>query len=181
MHTLEVGGTTIRSLTGDLTREEVDAIVNAANVGLQHGGGVAGAISRAAGPTVQRESDAWVAEHGPLRDGTAAVTGAGRLPCRLVVHVAGPVYDAGRDDNADRLRAAVTAALGAAAGRDARTVSFPAISAGIYGYPLAEAATVLASTVVGWVRAHPGRLDEVRLVGFSDEATAAFASALDAS
>jgi O-acetyl-ADP-ribose deacetylase len=178
MRTLDVGGTTIRTFTGDLTEERVDAIVNAANAHLQHGGGVAGAISRAAGPVVQRESDAWVAEHGPLRDGTAAVTGAGSLPCRLVVHVAGPVHDAGRDDNDDRLRAAVTAALEAGREHGARTIALPAISAGIYGYPLAEATAVLVSAVADWVRAHPGELDEVRLVGFADAATEAFASAL---
>jgi O-acetyl-ADP-ribose deacetylase len=179
MGTREVDGTTIRTFTGDLTEERVDAIVNAANVHLEHGGGVAGAISRAAGPVVQRESDAWVAEHGPLRDDTAAVTGAGALPCRLIVHVAGPVYDAGRDDNDARLRAVVTAALDAGREQGARTMAFPAISAGIYGYPLVEATAVLVSAVADWVRAHPGELDEIRLVGFDDAATGAFAAALD--
>jgi O-acetyl-ADP-ribose deacetylase len=181
MHALEVDGTTIRTFTGDLTAERVDAIVNAANAHLQHGGGVAGAISRAAGPVVQRESDAWVAEHGPLGDDTAAVTGAGALPCRLVVHVAGPVHDAARDDNEARLRAAVTAALDAGHDQGARTMALPAISSGIYGYPLAEATAVLVSAVADWVRSHPGALHEVRLVGFDDAATAAFASALGSS
>jgi O-acetyl-ADP-ribose deacetylase len=173
-----VGGTRIVALTGDLTRQQVDAIVNAANTHLQHGGGVAAAIARAAGPTLQRESDAWVAEHGPLRDGVAAVTSAGRLPCRFVVHVAGPVHDPGREDNADRLRAAVVAALDAGTEQGARSLAFPAISAGIYGYPLAEATAVLADAVAIWTQRHPGRLDEVRLVGFEDRVTDAFAAAL---
>jgi O-acetyl-ADP-ribose deacetylase len=174
-----IGGTRIQALTGDLTRQDVDAIVNAANVHLQHGGGVAAAIARGAGPELQRESDGWVAEHGPLRDGVAAVTSAGSLPCRHVVHVAGPVHDPARDDNADRLWTAVTAALDAAARVGGRSVAFPAISAGIYGYPLPEATSVLVEAVVSWVAAAPGRLDEVRLVGFEDRVTEAFASALE--
>jgi O-acetyl-ADP-ribose deacetylase len=173
-----VGDTRIVALTGDLTRQEVDAIVNAANAHLQHGGGVAAAIARAAGPVLQRESDAWVAEHGPLRDGLAAVTSAGRLPCRFVVHVAGPVHDPGREDNADRLGTAVVAALDAAAEHGARSLAFPAISAGIYGYPLDEATAVLAGTVTTWAQRHPGRLDEVRLVGFEERVTDAFGAAL---
>jgi O-acetyl-ADP-ribose deacetylase len=176
-HTVE--GTRIRALTGDLTQQDVDAIVNAANVHLQHGGGVAAAIARAAGPGFQQESDDWVAEHGALRDGVAAVTSAGSLPCRHVVHVAGPVHDPARDDNADRLRAAVVAALDAAAEGGDRSVAFPAISAGIYGYPLPDATSVLVESVVSWVATAPGRLDEVRLVGFEDRVTAAFAEALD--
>jgi O-acetyl-ADP-ribose deacetylase len=174
-----VDGTRIRTLTGDLTQQDVDAIVNAANVHLQHGGGVAAAIARTAGPGFQRESDAWVAEHGPLRDGVAAVTSAGSLPCRHVIHVAGPVHDPGRDDNAARLRAAVVAALDAAAEAGARSLAFPAISAGIYGYPLPEATSVLVAAVVSWVAGSPGRLDEVRLVGFEARVTDAFATALE--
>jgi O-acetyl-ADP-ribose deacetylase len=174
----EVAGTTVRVVAGDLTAQDVEVIVNAANVHLQHGGGVAQAIARAAGPELQDESDAWVAEHGPLADGTAAVTTAGRLPARLVVHVAGPVFDAGRDDNADRLRAAVEAALEACHRHDARSVAFPAISAGIYGYPLDDATGVLVATVVDWIRARPGVLEEVRLVGFDDRASQAFGRAV---
>jgi O-acetyl-ADP-ribose deacetylase len=175
---LEVAGTTILVVTGDLTLQDVEAVVNAANVHLQHGGGVAAAIARAAGPELQAESDAWVAEHGPLSDGEAAVTTAGALSARLVVHVAGPVFDAGRDDNAARLAAAVEAALDACVGHEARSVAFPAISAGIYGYPLEDATAVLVSAVVTWLQARPGQLDEVRLVGFDERASGAFAHAI---
>jgi O-acetyl-ADP-ribose deacetylase len=175
---LEVGGTTLRVTTGDITREQVAAIVNAANVHLRHGGGVAAAIARAAGPSLQRESDEWVAAHGPLRDGEAAVTSAGALPCRVVVHVAGPVHDPDRDDNADRLRAAAVAALEAAREHDARSMAFPAISAGIYGYPLDEATRVLVDTVATWVVDHPDVFEQVRFVGFDDRVAGAFAVAL---
>jgi O-acetyl-ADP-ribose deacetylase len=174
----EIAGTTVRVVTGDLTAQDVEVVVNAANVHLQHGGGVAAAIARAAGPELQTESDAWVAEHGPLSDGEAAVTTAGAMPARLVVHVAGPVFDAARDDNAARLAAAVEAALDACARHEARSVAFPAISAGIYGYPLGDATAVLVSTVGTWLQARPGHLDEVRLVGFDERASDAFAHAL---
>jgi O-acetyl-ADP-ribose deacetylase len=178
MEEREVAGTVVRVRTADITGQAVDAVVNAANASLQHAGGVAAAIARAAGPALQRASDAWVAEHGPLRDGTAAVTTAGALPCRMVIHVAGPVHDPRRTDNADRLRAATVAALDAGLEHEARSIAFPAISAGIYGYPLDEATRVLADAVVDWLADHPSRFDEVVLVGFQDEVTEAFATAL---
>lgn len=174
-HDTRIGTTTIRAQTGDITRQEVDAVVNAANDRLQHGGGVAAAIARAGGPTIQRESDDWVATNGPLRDGQAAVTGGGDLPAPHVVHVAGPIYDRAAGNNEDRLRAAVRAALDTAAGAGARSVAFPAISAGVYGYPLDEATAVLADEVAAFCRQHDGALDEVRLVGFDDTTTDAFA------
>jgi putative ATPase len=157
----------------------VDAVVNAANEYLEHGGGLAGAIVAAGGWEIQEESDRWVAEHGPLSPGVAAVTGAGGMPARLVVHVAGPRYRPGQD-NEGLLRSAVRAALDAAAARGCRTLAMPAISAGIFGYPLAEAARVIADESAAWARAHPGALDEIRLVGFDDRATDAFAAGLAA-
>jgi len=179
MPAIEVGGTTISALRADLTRQEVDAVVNAANEHLQHGGGLAGTMVRAGGREIQEESDRWLAEHGPLSPGVAAVTGAGRMPAGCIVHVAGPRYRAGRD-NEGLLRSAVRAALDAAAARRCRTLAMPAISAGIFGYPLAEAARVIADESATWARAHPGALDEIRLVGFDDRAADAFAAGLAA-
>ena len=175
---VEVAGSRIVVLAGDLTRQDVDAVVNAANARLQHGGGVAAAIAIGGGPQIQRESDRWVKERGPLTDGEAAVTTAGTLPAEHVVHVAGPVYDAARDDNAPRLRMAVVAALNAATEAGARTIAFPAISAGVYGYPLDDATAVLGATIVSWCRDHTGTLDEIRLVGFDERARDAFAAGL---
>ena len=83
-------GTWIRVVQGDLTRESVDAIVNAANEYLAHGGGLAGAIVRAGGKEIQHQSRQWVEQHGPVPTGSAAITGAGRLPCRYVIHAVGP-------------------------------------------------------------------------------------------
>jgi O-acetyl-ADP-ribose deacetylase len=178
VRSLTIAGTTITSLCADLTGQEVDAIVNAANEHLQHGGGLAGALVRAGGREIQEESDRWVAEHGPLSPGRAAVTGAGRLPARLVIHVAGPVYRTGQD-NEGLLRAAVRAALEATAREGCRTVALPAVSAGIFGYPLAAATRVIATEATAWARDHPGSLDEIRLVGFDPGVEEAFAAGLD--
>jgi glutamate racemase len=175
-----LGTTRLVALTGDLTTQPVAAVVNAANASLQHGGGVAAAIVRAGGPVIQRDSNRWVQRHGTIVPGEAAVTTAGSLPAANVIHVVGPVYREGQD-NAGLLRRAVVAALDAAVAIGARSVAFPAISAGIFGYPLGEATAVIAAAVVEWVRDHPGTLDEVRLVGYQDQVTRGFASGLAAS
>lgn len=178
MDEANAGGTRLTALCADLTRQRVDAIVNAANEYLAHGGGLAGAIVRAGGEEIQDESDRWVAEHGPLSPGVAAVTEAGRLPARMVIHVAGPIYREGQD-NARLLRTAVEAALDAAAARGCRTVALPAISAGIFGYPLREATRVIAASCAAWAATHPGSLDEIRLVGFDPAAQEAFRDGLE--
>jgi putative ATPase len=179
MFTVTVAGTALTASCADLTREEVDAIVNAANEWLAHGGGLAAAIVTAGGEEIQDESDRWVAAHGPLSPGVAAVTGAGRLPTRFVIHVAGPRYRMGQD-NEGLLRLAVRTALDAAATEGCRTVALPAISAGIFGYPLIDAARVATTEAAAWAQEHPGSLDEIRLVGFDPAAEEAFAAGLKA-
>lgn len=168
---------TVRATQGDLTQQDVDAVVNAANEQLAHGGGVAAALARAGGPRVQAESDEWVAEHGPLAPGKAAVTTAGELPARMIVHVVGPRYREGQD-NAALLTAAVRAALDAAVDAGARSVALPAISAGIFGYPRRQACAVIAAAARDWLAANPDALDEVRLVGYDAATTADFEAAL---
>jgi putative ATPase len=169
--------TRIAVVGGDITKQTVDAIVNAANEHLAHGGGVAAAIARAGGAVIQEESDAWVARHGPLSPGSAAVTSAGAMPAAWVVHVAGPIHHPGQD-NAGLLASAVRAALDSASRLGARSVALPAISAGIYGYPVAEATAVIATTVREWCRLHPHAFDEVRLVGYRDDVVRGFEAAL---
>jgi O-acetyl-ADP-ribose deacetylase len=176
---VDIDGAEIVVVRGDITAEAVDAVVNAANERLQHGGGVAAAIAKAGGTSIQEQSDAWVEQHGRLGPGTAAVTGAGEMPARWVIHVAGPVYDEGSDDNERLLRTAIRAALDAAAGEGARSVALPAISAGTYGYPHDEATSAIADEVANWVRGH-GDLDEVRLVGFDEGTTAGFEAGVQA-
>ncbi|HDK46288.1 MAG TPA: hypothetical protein ENG94_08455, partial [Actinobacteria bacterium] len=148
-----IGTTLVRVITGDLTRQDVDAIVNTANEHLAHGGGVAAAIVRAGGSPVQRESTAWVRERGPVAPGHAAVTTAGAMPARHVIHVVGPRYRTGQD-NEGMLHQAVEAALDTALEHGDRSIAFPAISAGIFGYPRAEATSVLADAVVTWISTH---------------------------
>jgi len=171
------GVTSIKAVSGDLTAQDVDALVNAANEHLAHGGGVAAAITRAGGPTIQIESDAWLHRHGPLSPGQAAITSAGRMAAQWVVHVAGPIHREGQD-NPGLLATAVCAALDTAVSVGARSVALPAISAGIYGYPIAEATAVIAQAVTNWCAEHPNTLDEVRLVGYGDDAVKGFESGL---
>lgn len=162
---------------GDLTAQDVEAIVNAANEHLAHGGGVAAAIVRAGGRVIQEESTAWVRKHGPVPDGEAVVTTAGSLNARWVVHVVGPRYSPDQD-NAGLLRSAVEAALDTAHQRGARSIALPAISAGVFGYPLDEATDVIASTCAEWLEAHPDSFEEIRLVGFDQRTADAFRESL---
>jgi putative ATPase len=168
---------TITVIEGDITTQAVDVIVNAANAKLLHGGGVAAAISRAGGPIIDEQSRAWVEANGPVGAGSAAVTAAGDMPASDVVHVVGPVYAPG-GDNEEKLRLAVTAALDTARHLGASSVALPAISAGIYGYPTDEATAVITSEVAAWLVANPGVLTEVRLVAFGAETAEGFREAL---
>ena len=169
----------IQAITGDITSLEVDAIVNAANTHLQHGGGVALAIARAGGPVIQQASDEWVREHGPLKPNSAAITPGGELPAGHVIHVAGPRYRDGQD-NAGLLRAAVRAALDTAMRSSCRRIALPAISAGIFGYPLDQATAVITRAVEEWSQENDHPIDQVLLVGFDERSTAAFQTAIDA-
>lgn len=168
---------TVRTTTADLTTMEIDVVVNAANEHLAHGGGVAAAMSRAGGPSVQTESDEWVADNGPVGDGQAAVTTAGDMPATWIVHVVGPRYR-GDGSDASKLAAAVDAALDASLGLGAATVALPAISTGIFGYPLDDATKVIVTACRSWIADHPTTDLEIVLVGVHDRATSAFDTAL---
>lgn len=174
---VRVADSTLVAVEGDITSMPVDAIVNAANVHLRHGGGVAQAISNAGGPTIQAESDAWVAEHGPLAPGVAALTSAGAMPATYVIHTAGPVYSEGQD-NELMLSAAVLGALDVATELGITTIAIPAISAGIFGYPADEATAVIAATVAGFLSEGDTGLHSVRLVGYDDAMARRFADAI---
>lgn len=175
---MQAGNTTIRVVEGDLTQQDVDAVVNAANEWLHHGGGVAAAIANAAGPILQEESDSYVEACGPISIGTSVVTSAGDMPARWVVHTVGPRYREGNDNEAE-LRAAVSSALDSGALQGARSMAFPAISAGIFGYPRPEATSVISSEVVAWCNHHPDSLNEVLLVGFDSDTAKDFTAGLE--
>jgi O-acetyl-ADP-ribose deacetylase len=156
-------------VVGDLTAQEVDAIVNAANSSLLGGGGVDGAIHRAGGPEILAESRRL----GGCETGDAKATTAGRLPARWVIHAVGPVWRGGGEGEAELLASAHRRALEVAADLGARTVAFPAISCGIYGYP----PELAAPTAIGAVRALLDGFDEVRFVFLGDDLRDVFASA----
>ncbi|MFV9672993.1 MAG: macro domain-containing protein [Acidimicrobiia bacterium] len=168
----------IEVVRGDITEQDVDAIVNAANAFLAHGGGVAAAIAQAGAPVVDQQSREWIEQHGPVRPGTAAITAAGDMRACNVIHVVGPVYRDDQDNEA-LLGEAVKAALDCAVGLDARSIALPTISAGIYGYPSAEACRVIVETAVAWLR-EGGDLDEIRLVAFNDDIAGYYATTLRA-
>lgn len=138
---------------GDLTEERVDAIVNAANERLAHGGGLAAAIVRRGGRVIQAESDAWVREHGPASHARPALTGAGQLPCRFVIHAVGPVWGSGDEDA--RLRTAYTAALEMADAHGLTSIAFPSISTGLFGFPVARAAPIAVQAGLDFCAARP--------------------------
>ena len=143
----------LQLVQGDITAVQVDAIVNAANAHLQHGGGVAGLISRKGGPAIQKESDAWVREHGPVPHAEPAVTSGGKLPCCYVIHAVGPVWGEGDEDR--KLREAVTGSLRAAGKLSLASIALPAISTGIFGFPKERAAGVIFSAIADFFPEKP--------------------------
>jgi O-acetyl-ADP-ribose deacetylase (regulator of RNase III) len=145
-----IGQSILSLVEGDITAQEADAIVNAANERLAHGGGVAGAISRRGGPAIQRESDAWVRRHGRVQTGSAAITSGGNLPARHVIHAVGPVYESPAR-SAPLLASAARSALRLADEHHLQSVVLPAISTGIYGYPVRDAALVLLQATADYL------------------------------
>jgi O-acetyl-ADP-ribose deacetylase (regulator of RNase III) len=175
--------TRLSAVRGDLTTQRVDAIVNAANSELLGGGGVDGAIHAAGGQVIYDEClelrrTTW--RHG-LPTGEAVVTSAGRLPAQWVIHTVGPRYGRHAGMEAALLAACHRSSLDIAWGVGARTVAFPAISCGVFGYPPAEAAPIAVGAVRAYVDEHPTAFEEVRFVLFTDALHEVFADALSRS
>lgn len=164
----------ITLVEGDITREETEAIVNAANSDLRGGGGVDGAIHRAGGPAIMAEGR----RIGHCPTGQAVMTTGGNLKAKYVIHAVGPVYRGGGQGEADLLASAYLASLKLASARGLRSIAFPAISAGVYGYPLAEAARIALSTVIDYLKQHR-EPEAVRFVLFDRRTYDAFAAALE--
>ncbi|HEX8653633.1 MAG TPA: O-acetyl-ADP-ribose deacetylase [Allosphingosinicella sp.] len=163
-----------RAIEADITTLDVDAIVNAANESLLGGGGVDGAIHRAAGPELVAECRAL----GGCPTGEARITRGYRLSARHVIHTVGPVWRGGGNGEAGLLASCYRSSLALAREHRLRTIAFPAISTGIYGYPAPLAAAVAAETVAGELAAHPDAFDDILFVGFSPEATRIYAEAI---
>ena len=137
---------------GDITKVTADAIVTAANSGLVGGGGVDGAIHRTGGPSIMAELDEIRPRIGKCATGSAVVTGAGRLPAQYVIHAVGPVYRDGKRGEPELLASCYRTSLRLAEEKGAKSVTFPSISTGVYGYPLAEAATVALTAVSDYLK-----------------------------
>jgi|SRR6185437_2791006 len=165
---IQLGLCHLQLLKGDITSIAVDAIVNAANSQLAGGGGVDGAIHRAGGPEIMRELDEIRARVGRCDTGSAVVTGAGRLPARYVFHAVGPRYRDGKHGEPEQLASCYRTCLNLASERDVKTISFPSISTGIYGYPLEDAADIAVKTVATWLQDHTDVIRAVKLVQFSE-------------
>lgn len=176
--TRRFGATDLILRQGDITQETVDAIVNAANSGLLGGGGVDGAIHRAGGPSILEECRVIRARQGGCPTGEAVITGAGQLRACYVVHTVGPVWQGGRQGEPELLASAYRKSLELAAWQGARTIAFPSISTGVYGYPIALAAPLALGVAREYALAHES-FAEIRFVLFSAETLAAFASALE--
>lgn len=169
-----IRGRTLALTVGDITTIPADAIVNAANSALAGGGGVDGAIHRVGGPSIMAELRA---RYTGCPTGSAVVTGAGKLPARWVIHAVGPRWRGGGHGEATLLASAYRTAFGLAEGLGARTVTLPAISAGIYGYPLEEAARIAVETIASCL-AGASVVERATFVLFSEDTYRVFARAL---
>jgi O-acetyl-ADP-ribose deacetylase (regulator of RNase III) len=163
---IPVGESSLVLLRGDITQQDTDAIVNAANSGLLGGGGVDGAIHRAGGPQILEECRAIRKKQGECPTGQAVITSAGRLKARHVIHAVGPIWHGGTRNEDDLLRRAYLNSLNLAVENGATSIAFPSISTGAYGFPIERAADVAFKAVEEFVRTHP-QIREVRFIAFS--------------
>ncbi len=159
----------IEVLQGDITTVPVDAIVNAANSELRGGGGVDGAIHRSGGPSILEECRRIRQSKGDCAPGNAVVTGAGKLPAKFVIHAVGPIWSGGERDEEALLAQCYRRSLNLAGEQGARSVSFPNISTGVYGFPKARAARIAIQTVQEVVKSTPPGVEQVWFVCFDQE------------
>lgn len=171
----DIQGRTIELVQGDITQQTVAAIVNAANCDLAGGGGVDGAIHRRGGPSIMAETSRSYPDGCPT--GSAVISGAGRLPAQFVIHAVGPVWQGGASGEPELLANAYRRSLELAVAHACSSVAFPAISMGVYGYPLELGSRVAVQTVAAFLREH-GRPDLVRFVLFGLPTFQAFEQAL---
>ena len=170
---IHVGQSVLELTEGDITRQDTEAIVNAANTSLLGGGGVDGAIHRAGGPQILKECR----QLGGCPTGEARITTGGNLQARYVIHTVGPVYRDGVHREPELLASCYRESLKLASAKGLKSVAFPSISTGAYGYPLADAARVALKTVKAYLKEHP-EIERVRFVLFGQAAYAAYEAAL---
>lgn len=162
---IKINSTTLSLIRGDITQEETEAIVNAANSRLAGGGGVDGAIHRAGGPKIMEECR----KIGGCPTGSAVITTGGNLKARYVIHTVGPVYRDGKNREAELLSSAYRKSLELAASKGLKSIAFPSISTGAYGYPINEASEIALNTVLEFIKTTVAPLQIIRFVLFSDK------------
>lgn len=161
---LKVGNCTLQVVQGDITKETTDAIVNAANKTLLGGGGVDGAIHRAGGPEILEQCK----KLGGCETGDAKITTGGKLPAKYVIHTVGPIYRDGKHGEPELLKSCYIRSLEVAQEHGVKTIAFPAISCGVYGYPIPEAAKIAINAVKEWIEKNSG-IELVRFVMFGSD------------
>jgi O-acetyl-ADP-ribose deacetylase len=176
---ITINRTKLSLVQGDITRQTVEAVVNAANSGLMGGGGVDGAIHRAGGPKILEECKQIVAKQGRLPAGQAVITTGGNLPAKYVIHTVGPVWYGGTRSEPETLASAYRESLKLAAEKGIKSVAFPSISTGAYGYPVDEAARVALQSVKSFLEEKTTSIQEVRFVLFNSAAFEAYQEALE--
>jgi O-acetyl-ADP-ribose deacetylase (regulator of RNase III) len=181
MESIRIGKTELTLSRGDITAQEIDVVVNAANSSLLGGGGVDGAIHARGGPALLEECRELRRTRYPEGQptGEAVLTGGGELPARYVIHTVGPIWAGGDSGEADLLASAYRNSLERAREAGLRTIAFPSISTGAYGFPIERAAPIALQTIRAYLEAHPDAFDEVRLVLFSEPDLASYRVALD--
>lgn len=177
MTSITIRGTTLSLIQGDITKQETEAIVNAANSSLMGGGGVDGAIHRAGGPAILQECKEIVSRQGRLPTGEAVITTGGNLRAKFVIHTVGPIWKGGIRGEPELLRNCYLNSLKLAKEKGIRTVSFPSISTGAYGYPVDKAARVAIKAIVDFLDTNEG-IDEVALVLFDGNTYKAYQEVL---
>lgn len=175
---LFIGSGKITLIQGDITLQQTDAVVNAANSSLMGGGGVDGAIHRAGGPELLEECKKIVARIGRLETGKAVITSGGRLKAKYVIHTVGPVWHGGHAGEADLLTSSYLESLKLATSYRLSSISFPAISTGAYGYPLAQAAETALNTVVSYLKNKTTSLKKIDFVLFDQNTLNTYRKAL---
>ncbi|MDQ3814458.1 MAG: O-acetyl-ADP-ribose deacetylase [Armatimonadota bacterium] len=173
MH-ITINNTRLELVEGDITQQDTDALVNAANSGLAGGGGVDGAIHRAGGPQIMEECR----RIGGCPTGQAVITSGGNLKARHVIHAVGPIYYDGKSGEPEKLASAYHNSLRVAVENNLKSVAFPSLSTGAYGYPLRDAAQIALKMVVDFLKQEPHQLELVCFVLFGDRAYAAYEEAL---
>jgi O-acetyl-ADP-ribose deacetylase (regulator of RNase III) len=174
---MKIHHSTLECILGDITRQDTDVVVNAANSSLIGGGGVDGAIRRAAGTAVEAALEEIRKELGGCPTGKAVLTTGGALPARNIVHTVGPIWKGGQDGEPDLLSSAYRESMKLAEAHGARSISFPAISTGAFGYPLEAAARVAGRTIIDYLKDN-SKLSLVRIVAFDQNTKDVFARTL---